>query len=301
MISRERMGDLYLILAVLAWANNYALGKLVLTVLPPMFYAASRFGIAAALLMLILLLRGQLKLPERRDLPGLILLGMIGVSIMHTAWTYGLKISTVTNASILLATAPIFTNIFTSLRGQKIGLGAWLGVALSFCGAFLVINNSFSVITLGGGTLTGDLLLLASAMCWALYNALSPPYIQRIGALNLTAWSTLSGAALLSPFLLIELPEVHFAAITPAIAGCFVFATVFAAALGTLWWYEGIERLGISRAVVYHYLVPVVAIGTAGILLGEEPSLPQMAGGVTVLAGIAITRRLSAPDAAGRA
>jgi len=300
MISRQRMGEVYLMLAVLAWANNYALGKLVLTVLPPMFYAAARFGVAAALLMLILLLRGQLKLPERRDLPGLILLGMIGVSIMHTAWTYGLKISSATNASILLATAPIFTNIFTSLRGQRIGLGAWLGVALSFCGVVLVINNSFTAIMVGGGSIIGDLLLLGSSMSWALYNALSPPYIQRIGALSLTAWSTLFGALLLSPFLLIDLEGVHFAAITPAIAGSFVVATVFAAALGTLWWYEGIERLGIARAVVYHYLVPVVAIGTAAVLLGEEPSLPQLVGCVIVLAGIAITRRLSVPDAAGR-
>jgi len=44
---------------------------------------------------------------------------------------------------------------------------------------------------------------------------------------------------------------------------------------------------------VYSYLIPVVAVISANLLLGEQFSLIQAFGALIVLAGVAITRRFT--------
>jgi len=297
MISRERIGDVYLFVTVFVWGNTYAASKLALTAMPPMTYAAMRYVLASALLMAILGWRGSLKLPDRRDLLAVFLLGFTGVTAMHVAWTYGLTLTSASKASILVATSPIFSNIFAIFWGQRIRAGAWAGIFLSFAGIFLVINNSFTSITLASGNLLGDVLVLGCSISWALFTVVAPPYVARMGALRLTAWSTLFGTVMLLPFMLLDIGQMRIEALTPPIIGSFLFAGIIAGALGYIWWYEGIARLGVARSVVYTYLIPLVAITSSALLLGEQISGPQIAGGVIALAGIAITRQLSRVEA----
>lgn len=301
MISRQRMGDIYLLMAVLTWGNTFAAAKFVLTAVPPMTFTAVRYGLAACFLMLILAMRGKVKLPARHELPPMVLLGIMGVTCQQLFWANGLSLTAASKASILAATTPVFSIIISSFLGQKLRAGAWAGIVLSFFGVFLVVNNSITAITVGGGSLAGDLLALSAALSWAVYTAAAPPYIARIGALRLTVWSTLFGALLLLPFILLDVGEVRIEAITAPMLGAFLFTALIAGSLGYLWWYEGIARLGVARSVVYTYVIPLVAVSSSAVFLGEDISMARILGALIVIAGIAITRRLSRPTAAKEA
>jgi drug/metabolite transporter (DMT)-like permease len=285
-----RGGDLAMLLSVIVWGNTFPTAKYVLTVLPPPVYAASRYLIAAATLMLVLALRGGLQPPRRRDLPGLAGLGAIGITAMQLLWTNALDLTTASKGAILVSVSPVFALLISSFRGQRLTAPAWAGVALSFAGVFLVINNSVTRITLGGGSLAGDLLFLAVAFCWANYSVFATPYLASLGALRTTAWSMLFGALLLSPALAFGIGDIRWDGVTPGIVACYLFTAIVAGALGYLFWYAGIARLGIARAVIYSYLIPVFALLSAVLFLGEHISTVQLAGAAVVICGLVLTR-----------
>jgi drug/metabolite transporter (DMT)-like permease len=283
-------GDAYLLLTVIIWGNTFPTAKYVLGIMPPTVYASTRYLLAALTLMAVLAWREGLKLPRRSDLLALTGLGILGITMMQLLWTNALSLSTASKGAILVATSPIWAMIFGSLRGQRLSFLAWTGVLLSFLGVFLVINNSLTAITVGGGHVVGDLLFLIVAFCWALYSVLSPPYLARLGALYVSGWSMLFGALILAPAMLWGWGDMDWSAMGGGHWASFLYTAILAGALGYLFWYEGIRRLGVARSVVYSYLIPVFAMLSAGLFLGEHISLAQVIGAAVVLTGLALTR-----------
>lgn len=298
---RERVGDLLLLATVVIWGNTFPLAKYLLTMVPPMAFAAIRYMLAACCVMLILHLREGIRIPARRDLPILMLLGFLGITVMQAFWTNALTLTSASKGAILVATSPIFANLIAMVRGQRLGSKAWAGILLSFAGVFLVINNSLTSFNIGSGRIAGDLMFLVCAFSWAFYSVLAPPHLARLGTLQVSAWSMAFGALMLAPIMLFDIQKLDPAAITlPVVAG-FLYAAVLAGALGYIWWYEGVARLGIARSVIYSYLIPVFATLSAALTLGETISLAQGIGAAIVLTGLAITRHFTqtpAPDPA---
>ncbi|MEK9969938.1 MAG: DMT family transporter [Ferrovibrio sp.] len=284
-------GDIYLLLTVFVWGNTFPTAKYVLGILPPDVFASTRYLLAAFTLMGILIWREGLKLPQRRDLLPLLGFGFLGITVMQLVWSTALSLSTASKGAILIATSPIWALILNSLHGQRLPLAAWGGVLLSFGGVFLVINNSLTEITLGGGHILGDLMFLLVAFCWALYSVLSPPYLQRLGTLYVSGWSMLFGAVLMSPLIALGWDKTPWADMQLSHWASFAYTIVLSGALGYLFWYEGIRRLGITRSVIYSYLIPVFAMISAVTFLGEQVSLAQVLGATVVITGLVLTRR----------
>lgn len=283
-------GDIYLLATVFVWGNTFPTAKYVLGVLPPEVFASTRYLLAAFTLMAILIWREGLRLPQRRDLLPLLGFGFLGITMMQLIWSTALSLSTASKGSILIATSPIWALIFNSFRGQRLTMAAWGGVLLSFAGVFLVINNSLTAITIGGGHIFGDLLFLSVAFFWALYSVLSPPYLARLGTLYVSGWSMLFGALLMTPIIVWGWNDTPWSAMGAGHWASFAYTVVLAGALGYLFWYEGIRRLGIARSVIYSYLIPVFAMISAIAFLGEHVSLAQLIGASIVIAGLVLTR-----------
>ena len=55
-------------------------------------------------------------------------------------------------------------------------------------------------------------------------------------------------------------------------------------------WYVGVQRLGSARTSVYSNLVPVAALITAALWLGEPIARAKLAGAALVIGGLAVTR-----------
>ena len=77
-----------------------------------------------------------------------------------------------------------------------------------------------------------------------------------------------------------------------------VYAGVLAIGLAYFIWYRGVRRLGSSRTAAYSNLVPVTALITAWLWIGETPGALQVLGAGVILAGIAVVR-LAPPARAG--
>jgi drug/metabolite transporter (DMT)-like permease len=73
-----------------------------------------------------------------------------------------------------------------------------------------------------------------------------------------------------------------------------LFVGVLNSALAFLWYYEGVARLGAMRSSAYINLVPVSGVALSALLLGERASLPMLAGGALVIAGLVLLNRAPA-------
>jgi drug/metabolite transporter (DMT)-like permease len=101
------------------------------------------------------------------------------------------------------------------------------------------------------------------------------------------------------PLLVIALPEIariQVREVHPASWAGLVYSTLMALVFGYVAWSRGVREIGSTRTSMYVNLIPVVATATAWVWLGERLSFRQFAGAVAVVAGIALSRRLSRAD-----
>jgi len=78
-----------------------------------------------------------------------------------------------------------------------------------------------------------------------------------------------------------------------------VYSAVLSICVAYVIWYVGIRELGSARTAVYSNLMPVVAMVTAVIWLGEPVGVGKVAGAALVLAGVALTRVRKPAHASG--
>ena len=75
----------------------------------------------------------------------------------------------------------------------------------------------------------------------------------------------------------------------------FAFATLGPLVLTNLLWFTAIDQVGPSRAALFANLQPFLAAIIALVLLSEELTMLQVAGGLAIAAGIVFSRRSQPP------
>ncbi|MEN2979298.1 DMT family transporter [Tistrella bauzanensis] len=288
---RRGGGEFYVASVAVIWGLNFPIAKSVLDQISPLAFSATRYLAGAAILLVLLRLRGVRLSLGRGDVLPLIGLGLIGITAFQGFWAAGLQRTAASSAAIMMSAAPIFGALLGQMMGQKAGARGWAGILIAFAGVGLVVNNSLTGFHIESGSLAGDAMMMAAAAAWALYSALSRGVLARLGPLAVTAWTMLFGAIGLTVLAAPDLADQPWQALTMGHWAAFWFSVVFAAALAFVWWYEGITRLGVARAMVFTYLTPVVAVAVAVVLLGEDLTLARVLGAMVVIAGVRMARR----------
>ena len=276
----------------LAFGSAYPVGKEIVAVVDPFVFSSARYLLAGAVLLagLALFTRRGAAVPWR-DVPALAFTGFLGFTVFQGLWGVALDLTTASKASVLVSTTPIFGALIFAFQGHRLPVRAWIGVLVAFLGVFCVINNSFKAVTLSGGSLFGDAMFVAIAAVWALYGALSRPLIARLGAARTAAWAAFLGAAMLLPLAAPGALAQDWSAVPPGLAVNFLHTALVIGCLGMLTWNGGLRRLGLPKMSAWLYLTPVSAVVLANLMLGEWLTVPQIAGAVLVISGVALTQR----------
>jgi drug/metabolite transporter (DMT)-like permease len=275
----------------LIWGINFPLIKASLSELSPLAFNALRFPLAALTVLLILKARGGVPWPEKADWPRLIALGIVGNVVYQGFFIFGMDATFAGNASILLATTPVWTLALSTLRGhEKPGLLVWIGILGTLSGMSLVVFGGGMTVGLRTSTLRGDLLMIGAAVTWSTYSVGSRRMIQKYGSLPVTAWTLWVGSIGL---VILGLPSVLTAPLAQ-VSGLAWFgvgyAGILAIGLAYILWYRGVQRIGNSRTAAYSNLTPLVALTVAWAWLGEVPGPLQITGAVVVLVGLSLAR-----------
>ncbi|MEA2088195.1 MAG: DMT family transporter, partial [Candidatus Caldatribacteriota bacterium] len=113
------------------WASAFAGIRVGLKAYSPGNLVLLRF-LTASIVLLVYAIITRMPLPERKDLPAIFFLGFIGITVYHLALTYGELKVTAGSASLLIASAPIFTAILAMfILKEKIKIWGWIGILIS--------------------------------------------------------------------------------------------------------------------------------------------------------------------------
>ena len=72
--------------------------------------------------------------------------------------------------------------------------------------------------------------------------------------------------------------------------GYWLYTAIFPVGVAFMGLSFGFERLGISRVMVYMYLIPIAAVALAAVFFGDPLTPARVLGGLIVLLGVILTR-----------
>jgi drug/metabolite transporter (DMT)-like permease len=266
-------------------------GKLAVSEIPWMTLAWVRFGTAGVLLALTQRAMGG-RLPlSRATITPLLGIAALCVPINQLGFLLGLRLANAGHAGVFYALNPVLIFWIGLALGR--GVFRWslcAATLLAFAGAVCVVASSGDLAAGDAkpDLLAGDLLLLLAIVSWALFSLLSKPYVQRHGAVGTLAAVFLLGTLLHTPFMLLDVGQVDWAAITWRGWLGAGFITLVTSYLNYLLWYVVISRHDMTRASVVVNANFLITIAVGWAFLGETVNRLFFAGALLVLAGIAL-------------
>jgi drug/metabolite transporter (DMT)-like permease len=268
--------------ALVVWASAFAGIRAGLRAYSPANLAILRF-LVASLVLAVYAGIAHFRRPEFRDLPGLALTGLIGITFYNLALNYGETRVTAGAASLLIASVPIWTALAARFwLHEKLTAIGWIGVFVSFAGVALIASGEGAGIRLSPQAL----IILAAAITSAGYMILQKHYLGRYSALEFTAYSIWFGTALMLPF---GTGLMHTMRAAPASATlAVIYLGVFPGALAYVAYAYILSHGAAGRTSTLLYVIPIVAIGIAWIWLGEVPKPISLVGGVVALGGVVL-------------
>jgi drug/metabolite transporter (DMT)-like permease len=273
---------LKLLATALFWGGTFVAGRDLAQHMGPFCASFLRFA-AASVLLLALVYRYEGGLPRLGRGQWLLvgLLGATGVFAYNAFFFMGLKIVPAGRAAVVVALNPVFIALGGALFFQERLRGLRLaGVLLSVAGAVTTITHGAPWTLLSQGVGWGDLLILGCVGSWASYTLLGRSSMRALSPHAAVTYSCLAGVAMLLPPALAEGLPAQFLSY-PAVAWLdVVYLGACGTVLGFTWYYEGVKALGPGRASVFINFVPLFAILSGWLLLGESvhPSLLLGAG-----------------------
>ena len=284
--SRTLPGAAAAAITVVFWGSAFAGIRAGLHSYSPTHLALLRFLSASAALALIVA-RPGMRRPVLRDVPLVVLLGLLGFAFYNIALNIGEQSIPSGPAALLIQTLPVWTALAAiTFLGERLRTWGWVGIAVSFAGALVIALGKGSGITLSWGA---GLILLASVSASA-YNIIQKSMLDRYRPLEITTWAIWAGTLLLLPFAGGLVGEVRAAPTADTLA--VVYLGVGPAALAYVTWAVVLSRLPASRASSILFVVPVIAFLVGWVWLGEAPTLEDLAGGILAMGGVALVNTL---------
>jgi drug/metabolite transporter (DMT)-like permease len=246
----------------------------------------SQLRSAGAWLLLLLLLgalRPDLLRVDRRELPSLAVLGVLGLAAVHATFFVAIDRLEIGPAVTIQYLAPLALLVWLrAVHGRRIAASLWGAVALSLVGCFLVVR----AYDTGGLDAVGVLAAFGAMVTFAIYVIGS----ERAGLLHQPVTTLFWAFGFASLFWAIVTPWWTFPwdglastrnallAVAIVVGGTLVPFVLTVAAL---------RHLPAPRVAVVATLEPVLAAVFAWIILDETLAAVQIAGGMVVLTAVA--------------
>ncbi len=279
--------------SMLLWGLSFVSSKAVLnTGFPPMTMVCLRFLIASVILLpLRRRLEPHIRLAKltRRQRWLLFLSGFIGVTAYFFCEARGIKLTSASNATLIIATIPVITVLaeWVFFRTHLRWIQA-VGIALSIVGVYFVVRRSPVHFP---HALAGNLFMLGACLAWVGYVVASRDLHEPLAGLSLTAYQAAVGAVTLIPLALSEIASWRLG--SPLVWLNLLYLGVFCSAVAYFCYMYALARLGPIVVSSYTNIIPFIGAVGGLLILGERLAWVQLAGGLAVIGGVFLVNRRS--------
>jgi len=273
------------------FGSTFVAGRVMAANLPPFTSAFLRFLLASFFLILFVFKKYG-KFP-RINFPQFLLiiaLGLTGAAGYSFFLFSGLKYITASRASIIISLNPsVITLLSTLILKEKFTKYKFTGIILSLTGALIVISQGNLQVILQGKIGQGELFILGCVVCWSSFTVLGKIIMRDLKPIIAITYACLVG------ILILILPVYQEGVLQNFLQYSIeVWFSVFAlgflgTALAFTWFYEGVDKIGPSRAGIFINFVPIFATLMAILILHEKLSPSLIIGAIFVVSGVYLT------------
>ena len=279
--------------AVMVWGASFIATKVALQDLSPITIVWLRFLMGVMILGLVVFLRGQFSLPEKKEWGYFALLGFLGITFHQWLQSNALQTSEAGTTAWIVSTTPVFmAALGWVLLKERLGWTKSLGILLAFLGVMVVVSRGdLSSISIGKFGAPGDVLVLISAVNWAVFSALSRRGLKSHPASLMMFYIMLLGWAFTTLLFLTTSGMSKFPLVTSNGWMAVGFLGIFCSGLAYIAWYDALQALSTVQTGVFLYIEPLFAVVVAFFILGEPITLASLIGGVVILFGVWLVNR----------
>jgi len=279
----ERPRDWVLLVSlVLIWAISWPVIKVGVAEISPIWYGALRYAVAASILIVLMVARGELAPPPRADWSLVIVSAGFQMAAYSALTGLALTILPPGRASVLAFSTPILVVPLAAWRlNEKIRPIAAAGVAIGLLGILTVASPSVGA---DRNQMLAYALLVGAAAAWAITIVAVRGHRFSASALCLAPWQMLIAAALLVPVaMLVEGPPKHI-----TLKGAATLAYVAPIATAFAYWavVEAGRRFPASTIAMALLATPSVGLMISALSLGEALDASLLAGTALTAGGI---------------
>ncbi len=290
-----RMADIFiLILLNIIWGGTYVASKIAMNDFKPVTLAFVRFAASSFIMLPFLFIFYRKIRLKKKDLFLCSLLGLIGICLAYIFQNTGVKMTKTMNAAIEISSEPILMILLAAaFLKEKITGRIITGVTLSFAGVIALIVPASNCRTASGVetfSIAGDMLVLLSALCCALYTIIGNTAIKRLPSFVVTTYAVITGTIFLFPFVIFYENGLHdiFQASFKSWL-CVLYLSAAATCFAYFMWYLLLERLEASFMGNFLNLQPLAGIAFGNIILNEPVSSGTFTGTALIISGIYLT------------
>lgn len=226
---------------------------------------------------------------DRSDWKFIALGGMVGLFLFIYLFVMSLRYANPIDVSIIMTLPPMFVILINAIfRHSRPGTMELLGVGVSFVGAVIVILAG-GTGSAGSDNLLGDLLAVASSVCYALYLVFLEGPTRRYRPVTLLRWVFLFAAvpAVILTIGFDHMPILHTTQAAPWLEiGFILLCPTF---LAYFLVQPAMRAIGSELVSLYQYLVPVFATVSAVLMGLDYLKAIQIVAMIIIIGGMALT------------
>lgn len=242
------------------------------------------FSFPALFLLLAVFGRRHIRL-RVNDLPLLALFGALGIAAVNGSYYEAIKRLPLGVALAIQYTAPLLLLVIARVSGKRVGSRLWIAGAVTLVGCYFVVGAYDA--SLRELNAAGAVWSVIAMLTFAAYFLMAERILRSYTPWSLLLWGLGFATIAWSIYRLpTDLPWDLAAAQRPLVVGVVVVATLAPYVL-TL---AALSLLPPARVGLTATFEPVVGAIAGFAFLGEVLEPPQIAGGVLVLAGIALVQ-----------
>ncbi len=269
------------------WGASYFFGKVAVEDIGPLTVVLGRVALAAAILYLVIRLRGIAIPTSRADWQGFFVMGLLNSAIPYSLIFWGETRIDSGLAAILTATVPIFTVIVAHFWtvDERMNPAKAAGIGLGMAGVVVIMGSDLGAI--GSGSGLAKLAIIGATISYAF----SGIYGRRLKGKTplVLAWGQMCAATvfLLPLVLFVDRPWSSATWTTDAVLSVIALATL-CTALAYMIFFRLLATVGATNTSLVTFLIPVSSLVLGTLFLDEELVLVQLLGMLLIIGGMAV-------------
>ncbi|GAB6990753.1 DMT family transporter [Paenibacillus pini] len=286
-------------IAMTTVGSSIVVGKWVTQMFPVFLASLLRFGLAALLLIGILLIKEGWPKLTRREYLLLLLQALTGVFLFNICLLVGLKRTPAVESGIITSTTPMAISLLSLFFfKEKMSLKSWIGVIMAVIGIAIiqVLDAGSEASSSSGFSWIGYTLLCAAVISEALFTLIGKSLTGALSALAITTYVTLWGFVLFLPMGIYQAVSFDFSKPIFTDWICLAYLAIVVTVIGFALWYSGISSVSTSISASFTGIIAVSSLILSNLLLHEPMGWNHVLGMVVVIGAILFTAQSEKPS-----